>query len=138
MRTVRIVAVVLAILGGMFGLLGYASVVRDWAGSVGYGWFLFLSALIIVGGGVAVLSRTQDRSAHKDDEPNVGKALFWFGIVVLDILLVLFVLWLFVPSLDLSQKIFSSRGGALAIVMLDVGIAALLVGYSRNASVVRL
>jgi hypothetical protein len=138
MRTVRIVAVVLAILGGTFALLGYATVVRDWAGNVGYGWFLFISALIIVGGGVAVLSSPRAGSVSQDDEPNVGKALFWFGIVVLDVLLVLFVLWLFAPALGLAQKFFSSRGGALAIVLLDVGIASLLVGYSRDASVVRL
>lgn len=186
MRTVRIAAVVLAILGGMFALLGYTTVVRDWVGSAGYGWFLFISVLIIVGGGVAVLSRPQDGSmsertcrgcgresqedwtlcptcgtrlprpidevargrrvgeqveegrAAEDNEPNLDKAFFWLGIVVLDLLFVLFVFWLFVPSIAPSQKVFSSMGGTLAIVMLDVGITSMLIGYSRTASVIRL
>jgi hypothetical protein len=161
MRTVRIAAVVLAMLGGMFALLAYTTVVRDWVGSASYGWFLFISVLIVVGGGVAVLSRPRDgtRLPRPIDEvvpgsgvgeqveegrvaegngPNLDKALFWVGIVVLDLLFVLFVFWLFVPSLAPSQKIFSSMGGALAIVMLDVGITSILIGYSRNASVIRL
>jgi cytochrome c biogenesis factor len=138
MRIVRIAAVVLAILGGAFALLGFATVVRDWAGTVSYGWFLFVSVLVIGGGGVAILSRPRDGSKSEDYSPNLGKTLFWIGIVLLDVLFVLFVLWLFVPSLNLSHRVFSSRGGTLAMVMLDVGIAAVLVGYSRNASVTRL
>jgi len=186
MRIVRTTAVVLAILGGICVLLGYATVVRDGGGSARYPWFLFISVVVIVGGGVAVLSRPQDGSmsertcprcggqaredwtlcptcgtglprsilevaprdrggeqveevqAAADYEPKLGGALFWLGVVVLDVLFALFALWLFVPSLVLSQKIFSSMGGTLAIVMLDVGIGAILVGYSRTSSVIRL
>ena len=68
----------------------------------------------------------------------MGKVLFWLGIVVLDVLFVLFVLWLFAPSLALSQKIFSSIGGTLAIVLLDVGMVSILVGYSRTSSAIRI
>ncbi len=81
------------------------------------------------------------RAAAEDYEPEngqLGRQLFWLGIVVLDVLFVLFVLWLFAPSLVLSQKIFSSMGGALAVVVLDIGIVALLIGYSRTSSVIRL
>lgn len=186
MRIVRIAAVVLAILGGIYAVLGYATVVRAGGGSLDYVWFLFISVPIIVGGGVAVLSRPQDGSmsertcprcgrqaqedwtlrptcgtslphsidevaprrrggerveegrAAEDYEPLLGKALFWLGIVVLDVLFVLFVLWLFVPSLVQSQKIFSSMGGTLAIAVLDVGIVSILVGYSRTSSAIRL
>jgi hypothetical protein len=187
MRTVRIAAVVLAILGGIYALLGYATVVRAGGGAYGYVWFLFASVVVIVGGGVAVLSRPQDGSmgqraclrcgtqaeedwtlcptcgarlphsidevaprdrgseraeegrAAEDHEPDImGKALFWLGIVVLDVLFVLFVLWLFAPSLALSQKIFSSIGGTLAIVLLDVGLVSILVGYSRTSSAIRI
>ena len=183
MRIVRIAAVVLAILGGMFALLGYAAVFRDKGGSeaVGYGWLVFTGVLAILGGALAALSHPQDGSmsertcprcgrqaqedwtlcptcgtrlphsihevaprrrggerveegrAAEDYEPEnglLGKALFWLGIVVLDVLFVLFVLWLFVPSLVLSQKIFWSMGGPLGIVVLDIGIGCILVGYS--------
>ena len=186
MRTVRLGALVFAILGGIYALLGYATVVRAGGGSDGYVWFLFTSVVVIVGGGVALLSRSQDGSmdegacpkcgrqaeedwtlcptcgarlphsihevaprdrgservgegqAAEDYEPTLGKTLFWLGIAVLDILFVLFVLWLFVPSLALSQKIFSSMGGTLAIVMLDVGIFSILVGYSRSSPAIRI
>ena len=67
MRTVRIAAVLLAILGGIYALLGYATVVRPGGGSDGYVWFLFTSVVVIVGGGVAVLSRPQDGSAGQRD-----------------------------------------------------------------------
>jgi hypothetical protein len=146
MKTVRIAAVVLAILGGIYALLGYATVVRAGGGSDNYVWFLFISVVVIVCGGVAVLSRpdpsggrAEEGRAAEDREPNtMGKALFWLGVVVLDVLFVLFVLWLFAPSLVLSQKIFSSTGGTLAIVLLDVGIFSVLVGYSRTSSAIRI
>jgi len=183
MRIVRIAAVVLAILGGMFALLGYAAVFRDRGGShtVDYVWFVFTGVLAILGGALAGLSHPQDgsmsertcprcgrqgqedwtlcptcgtrlpHSIHEvaarrrggerveegrtaeDYEPQnglLGEALFWLGIVALDVLFVLFVLWLFVPSLVLSQNIFWSMGRPLGIIVLDVGIGCILVGYS--------
>jgi len=136
--------VVLAILGGIDALLGYVTVVRAGGGSVGHPWFLSMSVVVLVGGGVAVLSRprgvrpVEERRPAEDDEPKLGGALFWLGIIVLDVLFVLFVLWLFVPSLAMSQKLFSSWGGTLAIAMLDVGIVSVLLGYSRTSPAVRL
>ena len=135
---------VLAILGGIDALLGYVTVVRAGGGSVGHPWFLSISVVVIVVGGVAVLSRprsvkrVEERWAAEDYEPQLGGALFWLGIIVLDVLFVLFVLWLFVPSLALSQKLFSSWGGTLAIAMLDVGIVSILLGYSRTSPALRL
>jgi hypothetical protein len=139
MRTVRIAAVVVAILGGIDALLGYVTVVRAGGGSVGYPWFLSVSVVALVGGSVAVLSRpragkrAEEGWAAEDYEPRMGGALFWLGIIVLDVLFALFLLWLFVPSLALSQRLFSSWGGILAIAMLDVGIISILVGYSRTS-----
>jgi hypothetical protein len=71
--------------------------------------------------------------AVDDDQtkPGVpGKAVFWLGIVALDVLFVLFVLWLFVPSLVISQRMFSGTSWPLGIVALDVGIGCILVGNS--------
>jgi hypothetical protein len=69
----------------------------------------------------------------EDYEPEIrplGKALFWLGILALDALFVLFVLWLFIPSLAVSQRTFSSMTWPLGIVVLDIGIGCILASYS--------
>lgn len=175
---VKVSAVVLAILGGICALLGYATIVRDKGGSdaVGYVWLLLLVTGFV---GLGVLSYPQDglrsgracpgcaRKAQddwalcphcgtelphpiqgiarpggeeaevgqvdEDYEPEIrplGKALFWLGILALDALFVLFVLWLFIPSLAVSQRIFSSMTWPLGIVVLDIGIGCILASYS--------
>jgi hypothetical protein len=184
MRIVRVAAVVLAILGGTYALLGFAKVLRYEGGSdeaIGYVWLAATAALVFVGGSLAMLSqdgRARGRACPKcgeradegwsvcpicgtglrhaghdaagdpggeqvkealalqDYQPGVrllAKALFWLGIAVLDILFVLLVLWLFVPSLALSPKIFSADG-PLSIVLLDAGVVCVLVGYSLRRS----
>jgi hypothetical protein len=178
MRTLRVSAMVFALVGGACGLLGYTKVFQDTGATGGYLWFFFVSVLVVLGGGVAVLSRPRDgatgerichgcgREAQADwalcpmcgttltssgdrvpsrrgrgpqieeghvveaSEPTLGTYLFWIGIGVLDFLCVLFVLWLFVPSLGISHRLFSSAGGIPAIVMLDIGAGSILAGYS--------
>jgi len=68
MRIVRIGAVVLAILGGVYAVLGYAMVVRDQGGSdaaLGSVWLLVTGILAIVIVGLAVLA--SPRNAQNDE-----------------------------------------------------------------------
>ena len=60
----------------------------------------------------------------------LGTAIFWLGIIVLDILFVLVVLWLFVPSITTLQTFSWSAGRPLGLVVLDIGFGFVLVGYS--------
>jgi energy-coupling factor transporter transmembrane protein EcfT len=74
----------------------------------------------------------EEARAAEDYEPKItllGKALFWLGIVVLDVLFVLLVLWLFVPPVVLSQKIFWSTGGT------GIALGLILVSYSLTRRV---
>jgi hypothetical protein len=76
MRVVRVTAVVLAILGGVYAVLGYATVVRDKGGSdvaLGSVWLLITGVLAIVIVGLAVLA--SPRNAQNDARacPSCGR-----------------------------------------------------------------
>jgi hypothetical protein len=74
---------------------------------------------------------------EKPDESTVGKTLFWLGIIGLDVLLVLLTLWLFIPRFILAQRFFYGLGGTLGLVVLDVAIGCILIGYSYLSSPIR-
>jgi hypothetical protein len=184
MRTVRIVAVVFAVLGGMCAVLGYVTVIRDQGGSHTALAFVFTGVLATIGAALSALShprdakegffngracpqcgsRTQENQAlcpacglrlsdptlgsarslydgetveewriEDDYEPRtklLGAGIFWLGIIVLDVLFVLVVLWLFVPSITAAQTFSWSTGRPLGLVVLDIGFGFVLVGYS--------
>jgi hypothetical protein len=72
MKVVGMVAVVLAILGGAFALLGHASVVRDAGGSdaaLGYLWLLITGLLAVM----AVLSHPRDVLPRERTCPSCGR-----------------------------------------------------------------
>jgi hypothetical protein len=156
MRTARIVAVIVAVLGGMLAVLGYSTVIRDGGGSHAALALVFTGILATIGAALAALSHPQDarddsdstheaRANLRDRELSAewraaddyetrsklaGATVFWLGVAVLDVLFVLLVIWLFVPSVAALQTFFWSMGRPLGLVVLDVGFGFVLVGYS--------
>ncbi len=76
MRGVRTAAVVLAILGGVYAVLGYATVVRDKSASdasLGSAWLIVTGILAIVIVGLGVLARPGDDTADERACATCGK-----------------------------------------------------------------
>jgi hypothetical protein len=130
MRTLKTVAIVAALFAGAFALIAYSAALSDQGDSatLGYMWLMLTAALAVVVASI-VLARP---AVYDPRAPLAGQGLLWLGVFVLNVLLVLLVIWLFVPSLTLSHRLFSNLGGSLTpgILVMDIGIMCVLVGHT--------